>query len=98
MRVGLVLLVVATLSGCGEDVPDASISGVFPAIGFTNRQVRVQISGDISQWSDSASVDFGAGITVDGVRVASPTAIFADITIGNGAEIGLHDVTVVDRG
>ena len=86
----LVLLVGAT--ACGGTDPSAS--GVFPTAGFLGRSVRVEISGDATEWGASAKVSFGEGITVDSVTVASPTALFADITIADNAPIGLRDVVV----
>lgn len=86
----LMLLVGAT--ACGGTDPSAS--GVFPAAGFLGRSVRVQISGDATEWGASTKVNFGEGVTVDSVAVASPTALFADITIADTAPLGLRDVVV----
>jgi hypothetical protein len=80
--------------GCGDD-PDQSLNGVFPSSGFIGRQVRVEVSADNASFVDGAvTVDFGAGITVNKVTVASSTAIFADITISDTAPLGLRDVVV----
>lgn len=86
----LVLLVGAT--ACGGTDPSAS--GVYPTAGFLGRSVRVEISGDATEWGASSKVNFGEGVTVDSVTVASPTALFADITIADNAPIGLRDVVV----
>ncbi len=86
----LVLLLGAT--ACGGTDPSAS--GVFPSAGFLGRSVRVEISGDATEWGASSKVSFGEGITVDSVTVASPTALFADITIAANAPIGLRDVVI----
>src|SRR5437868_9763902 len=98
MRVLPVLLALPLFAACGSDVPDPSLNGVFPTQGFTNRQVRVEISGDLAEWSSNATADFGEGITVDQIDVASPNTIFAQVTISGAATLGLHDVTVTDRG
>lgn len=87
--VGLVAMV-----GCGDD-PDQSLNGVFPSSGFIGRTLRVEVSGDNASFVDGAvQLDFGAGVTVEKVSVASPTALFADITIADTAPLGLRDVVV----
>jgi hypothetical protein len=40
----------------------------------------------------------GSGITVGTITVASPTDLFADITIDPTAMLGMYDVTVTDKG
>jgi hypothetical protein len=77
--------------GCGED---ATVSGVFPSSGFLGRTMRVEVTGDNTSWGDGTGLDFGAGITVSSVSVASPTTLFADIVITETAAAGLRDVIV----
>ena len=91
------VLVVGLFAGCGSST-DPSVSGVFPAEGFSGRTLRVEVSGDATSWSDGATVSFGAGITVSNVVVASPTDLFADVAIDNAAAVGLSDVTVSSGG
>ena len=91
-------LAVLPAVGCGEDVPDPQVNGVFPSNGFIGRNLRVEVSGDISEWSNSATVSFGDGIVVNSVSVSSPSALFAEITIDDSAAEGLRDVTVTDGG
>lgn len=86
------VLLVAVLASCGGTDPSAS--GVFPAAGFLGRQMRVQISGDATEWGASTKVNFGEGVTVDSITVSSPTALFANITISDTAPVGLRDVVV----
>ena len=86
------VLLVAVLASCGGTDPSAS--GVFPAAGFLGRQMRVQISGDATEWNASTKVNFGEGVTVDSITVSSPTALFANITISDTAPVGLRDVVV----
>jgi len=93
MRKYALLLLVAA---CGTDGTTPTASGVFPAEGFTGRSLRVEISGDATTWKDGATVDFGAGVTVNKVDVASPTDLFADITIDPAAAAGTNDVTVTN--
>jgi len=93
MRKFALLLLVAA---CGTDGTTPTASGVFPAEGFTGRSLRVEISGDATTWKDGATVDFGAGVTVNKVDVASPTDLFADITIDPGATVGKNDVVVTN--
>jgi hypothetical protein len=88
----------AAVVGCGDD-PDQSLNGVYPTSGFIGRKVRVEVSADNASFVDgSVTVDFGAGVTVDKVSVASPTAVFAEITISDAAPLGLRDVTVRQDG
>ncbi|MEO6774208.1 MAG: hypothetical protein ABI467_14510 [Kofleriaceae bacterium] len=83
-------------AACGGTDPSAS--GVFPAEGFAGRDLRVEISGDATSWTDGATVTFGAGVTVSNVTVASPTDLFADLKIDASAAAGLQDVTVASNG
>jgi hypothetical protein len=99
MRFGsLFILALPMVVACGGGGPDESVSGVFPSSAFLGRQVRVEISGDVTEWKAGASVNFGAGVTVQNVAVASPTALFADITVLDDAAPGLRDVTVESGG
>ncbi|HTL35245.1 MAG TPA: hypothetical protein VL326_19085 [Kofleriaceae bacterium] len=82
-------------AGCGTD---ATVSGVFPAEGFTGRTMRVEISGDATEWSGSPGVNMGQGVTVSNVTVASPTSLFVDITIDASASLGTRDITVSNDG
>ncbi|MBA2540443.1 MAG: hypothetical protein H0V17_12455 [Deltaproteobacteria bacterium] len=99
----LLLALVPTAFGCGDDIkfpepdlPDPAINAVIPAEGFAGRSIRVQVSGDGTEFTDAASVAFGAGITVDAVELASPSDLFVDLTIATDAALGLRDVTVTD--
>ncbi len=95
----IVLVLGIAAAGCSsDDKTTPTASGVFPASGFAGRTVRVEISGDATNWTDGATVDFGAGITASNVTVASPTDIFADIAIDPTATAGLNDVTVTSGG
>jgi Quinohemoprotein amine dehydrogenase, alpha subunit domain III len=94
-NLNLVLALGLTVVGCGTD-PTAS--GVFPAEAFTGTKLRVEISGDATDWKDGAVVSLGDGVTVSSVTVASPTDLFADVTIDAAAAFGLRDVTVSSDG
>lgn len=96
MRNQFLFAALVVVAACGGTDPSAS--GVFPAEGFTGRSLRVEISGDATEWSGTPGVNFGEGVTVSNVTVASPTTIFADITIAADAAPGLHDVTVTNDG
>lgn len=76
--------------------PNASVSGVTPPHAFLARSEEVTLSGYGTSWSASTTVDFGAGIKVDKLTVASPTALVAAITIDKAAATGTRDVTVKD--
>ena len=69
-------------------------NGVFPSNGLAGRALRVEISGDATAFTSSSTVMMGSGITVGTVTVASPTDLFADITIDPTAMLGMRDVTV----
>ncbi len=56
--------------------------------------MRIEVTADNSNFGANATIDFGPGVTVSSVAVASPTALFADIVIANTAAPGLHDVVV----
>ncbi len=94
----LAIVIGLAAAACGGDSTTPTASGVFPANGFAGRTVRVEISGDATNWTDGATVDFGTGITASNVTVASPTDIFADIAIDPAATAGLSDVTVTSGG
>src|SRR5262245_59359906 len=98
------LLVCASISatallaaGCGSDPtppPPQNVSAVLPSSAFLGRTADVVISGDNTFWAANTTVSFGAGINVDHVQLASPTALLATITITKDAPLGAHDVVV----
>ncbi len=101
----LALALIPTALGCGDDikfpdpgVPDPALNGVFPAKGFTSRTIRVQISGDGTEFVSGATVAFGAGITVGAVELSSPSDLFTNITIAADAVKGPRDVVVTNGG
>jgi hypothetical protein len=75
-----------------------SVSAVTPARAFLARTVDVEISGFGTNWTSAPTVDFGAGITVKNVSVASPTGLVATIEVSKTATLGAHDVTVTANG
>ena len=93
-----------TAFGCGDDIifpdptelPDPALNGVFPAKGFTDRTLRVEISGDGTAFDTTSTVSFGDGITVGTVEVSSTGTLFANITITGDAALGKRDVTVTN--
>lgn len=97
MRSTALALAVLSLSavGCGAD---ETVNGVFPSSGFLGRTLRVEVTGDNTSWGSDNSLDFGPGITVSKVSIASPTTIFADIVISDTAAPGLRDVIVTGDG
>ncbi|MGE5184891.1 MAG: hypothetical protein ACM31C_22640 [Acidobacteriota bacterium] len=60
--------------------------------------MTIEISGDATTWSGTPTVSLGDGVTVGTVSLASPTDLFADITIADSAAIGKRDVTVMSGG
>lgn len=83
-------------AGPGVEGGAPSISAVLPASAFLGGSATVTISGSGTTWSDQAQPDFGAGVTVKSVAVASPTALVADIDVAFDATVGTRDVTVTD--
>ncbi|MDC0716341.1 hypothetical protein [Nannocystis bainbridge] len=73
---------------------EPSISTVYPSRAFLERTLDITIGGDDTEWTDAALVDFGDGIRVESVRVASPTGLVARITVDDDAALGARDVTV----
>lgn len=99
MRHGLVGCLALALSvgafGCGSD-EDESISGVIPGELFVGRSGDILIIGDGTSWESGVQVSLGAGVTVDSVTVASPTALLVTATADSTAELGMRDVMVGD--
>ncbi len=75
-----------------------SVSAITPVRVFSGRKVEVTLSGDATSWSSTTTVDFGTGITVDKLTVASPSSLVAEITVAPDAALGPRDVTVKDSG
>lgn len=97
----------AGLPGCKGDPGEAgapgasangtpSVSGVAPTAAFLGRTLDVLVSGYATSWSDATTVDFGAGIDVTAVSVASPTALEVTLAIAPDAPVGARDITVTD--
>jgi hypothetical protein len=84
----------------GSDGQDAyaaaSVSAVTPTRAFLGRTLDVTVSGDATTWSATTTVDFGAGITVNHLTVASVTALVANISVAGDATVGARDVVVHD--
>lgn len=74
----------------------ASVNAVTPGRAFLERSVDIAISGNGTAWSDKTTVDFGAGVKVNKITLASPTALLANITVDVKAAVGARDITVKD--
>ncbi len=97
MRGTLALVLgLAVVASCGSDSTGTtpSVSGVFPSMSFTGRAIRVEVSGDATNFAAGATIDFGPGITASNITVASPTDLFADLAIDGAADLGPRDVVV----
>jgi hypothetical protein len=84
--------------GPAAEPDEPSITGVSPAWVWLSRSQAITIGGYNTDWDDATSVDFGAGITVDDVVVASPTSLVATISVTDGAAVGRRDVVVTSGG
>ena len=81
--------------GGGPTDDPSSVNGITPSSAFLARSLQVTVSGDDTVWADPApTVSFGDGVTVDEVKVASPTALLVTVTIAENAALGAHDVVV----
>ena len=96
-KLSVTLFLVAAVA-CGDNKVIQSASGVFPAQGFTGRALRVELSGDQTDWADGATVTFGDGVTVTKTTVESPTNIFVEIAVDPAATVGARDVTITSNG
>ena len=73
-----------------------SISAVIPGMVFLGRDNSITVSGFGTEWTDATTLDFGDGMSVTGLSVASPTALVANVTTTQTAALGPRDVTVSD--
>jgi hypothetical protein len=73
-----------------------SLNGITPDHAFLARTQDVTISGFGTNWSATTTVDFGMGITVNKITVASPTALEVNVTTDKAAAMGPRDVNVKD--
>ncbi len=73
------------------------VGGVIaPSEVFLGRTIDIAVLGDDTNWSNAATVDFGPGVTVNSVTVISRSAISANVTIDEAADLGTHSVVVND--
>lgn len=80
---------------CGdEDTSVESVSGAIPSETFKGKVEQVLIIGNDTDWQPGATVDFGEGVTVESVMVASPTALVVSISTDGTTPAGVRDVTV----
>ncbi len=80
-------------TGAAAASPGApSIGGVVANNGRRGDDITVTISG--ANLSGATAVSFGAGITINDLRVVSDTEITVKLSITSGAEAGKRDVTV----
>lgn len=98
LRAAFVML--PLIAACGDDEQNGSgdVAAVFPESGFIGRTTRVAVVGDGASWDASTTLNFGDGVTVSNIEVASSSAIFADITVAPGTPAGALDITVTDSG
>ncbi len=75
--------------------PAPTLISVNPIIGSLQQTLNVDLLGN-NFISGVSSVNFGAGITTNGMTVVSSTQITARITIGANATLGAHNVSVIN--
>ncbi len=76
----------------------ASISAVSPLDVAVGNTVTVSISGFATNWTNAATVSFGAGTKVTKTVAASATALVATVSVDEMAAPGTRDVTVTEGG
>ncbi|EHN09244.1 cell surface receptor IPT/TIG domain protein [Patulibacter medicamentivorans] len=76
-----------------------TVVGAAPAQGRVGETLDVTVSATGSGFVDGQSgASFGSGVTVNRTRVTSPTSAVVNVTIGPGAKLGFHDVSVTTGG
>lgn len=71
-----------------------SISAVSPLNVYLEHLDTVVISGSGTAWDANTVVDFGAGVSVQSLTVASPTAILAHVLADSSAALGPRSIVV----
>jgi hypothetical protein len=71
-----------------------SINDVVPAAVAAGSEYDVTISGFATEWTDSAVVSFGAGVTVTRVKAASGTSLLVHLKVAPDAIADTRDVSV----
>lgn len=74
-----------------------SVSAVIPESAFLARTRDITISGFDTNWTSKATVNFGIGVVINKMTVASATALVVNITIADNATTGPRDVVVTDE-
>jgi Bacterial Ig-like domain len=75
--------------------PLPSLVSANPASGRLSQTLNVVVTGNVSNFFQGVSTaNFGPGVTVNSVSVASPTSLTANITIHPGATLGATNVNV----
>ena len=78
---------------------NASIASVVPATGQQAQTLDVAITGFNTHFaSGQTTIDFGAGVSVNSLTVASLTTATANVTVTAGATLGAHTVTATTSG
>jgi len=71
-----------------------SISLVSPLNLYLEYEDTLIVSGSSTQWNTNTTLDLGAGITVNRLTVASPSALVAMVEVDSTAELGPRGVVV----
>jgi len=77
--------------------PKPILTSVNPTIGSLGQTLNVDLFG-ANFINGISSVNFGGGITINTMNVISPAQIKANITIGESALSGPHNVSVINAG
>jgi hypothetical protein len=81
---------------CSNDDGGAaeSVSEAIPPTTYKGRTEQVLVVGNGTDWQAGSTVDFGEGVTVDSVMVASPTTLVVSISTDGATAAGARDITV----
>jgi Quinohemoprotein amine dehydrogenase, alpha subunit domain III len=74
-----------------------SITGVSPLFAYRDRTTTIALSASGTDFQNP-TVDFGSGVIVEDVVVASPTGLVVTISVAGDAADGVRDITVTEGG
>ena len=96
MKTSISLLAAAifALGACNDTDTAESVSGAIPSETYKGKTEQVLIIGNDTDWQPGTVVDFGEGVTVQEVMVASPTSLLVTISTDGTTPAGPRDVVV----
>ncbi len=86
----------AGTGGAGSVDPSAGL--VVPHVGLLDRETDVVVTADALKLDAQTQLDFGAGVTVSNIQVASSSTVLAHLKIDAAAAVGPRDVKITASG